>query len=148
MTTDEMVTKATKAARSMSRRRPHGDDRYGIEDMIQDGCLAELQGRSAWYGVIDGLRHWLGRYGHIEVMPLNERIDAPYYPDPLRGLIWQERLDRHFTQLDKLDPQRRCAYMLRRHDGKHFKEIAAIMERHPQRIVEFVMQAEKFVELR
>jgi DNA-directed RNA polymerase specialized sigma24 family protein len=145
MTDADMLTKATKAARAMVRRRPHGDDRYGLDDMIQDGCLAELRGRSAWYGVIDGLRHWLGRNGRIETMPLNDRIDAPYYPDPLREMITRERLDWHLARLDKLDPQRRCAYMLRRHEGKHFKEIAKILNRHPQRIVKFVMDAEKFV---
>ena len=146
MTTDQMVTKATKAARSMSRRRPHGDDRYGIEDMIQDGCLAELQGRSAWYGVIDGLRHWLGRRGRLETMPLNDRIDTPYYPDPLRQLIAQEQWSNHLARLDKLNPKPRCAYMLYRHEGKTAKQVAQILEVHPQYVVMMVSEVDKFVE--
>jgi DNA-directed RNA polymerase specialized sigma subunit len=148
MTTDQLVVKATKAARSMVRRRPHGDDRYGVEDMIQDGCLAELQGRSAWYGVCDGLRSWLGRHGRLTTVPLIEALDSYYAPDPLRHLMACEQLDRHLARLDRLKPKQRCAYMLRRHEHKRVKEVAQILGLHPQRIVMIVSKVEKFMKLR
>jgi hypothetical protein len=147
MTTEQLVIKATKAAHSMARRH-YGDDRYELGDMIQDGCLAELQGRSAWYGVIDGLRRWLGRRGRLETMPLNDRIDAPYYPDPLRHLIAEERLAQHFAALDKMKPKYRCAYMLRHHEGKTVRMTAQILGVHPQYVVDIVTKTKTMVELR
>jgi DNA-directed RNA polymerase specialized sigma24 family protein len=141
-----MIVKARKAARCMHRRH-YGDDRYEVSDMIQDGCLAELQGRSAWYGVCDGLRSWLGRHGRLTTVPLNERIDTPYYyPDPLRHLIACERLDWHLAQLDKLQPKYRCAYMLRHHEGKTINVTAQILGVHPQYVVDIVAKTKTIVE--
>lgn len=148
MTTDELVTKATKAARAMSRRRPHGDDRYEVTDMVQDGCLAELEGRSAWYGVVDGLRHWLGRNGRLEIFPINERTDAPYYYDPLQRLVAEEQWNDHLARLDKLNPKPRCAYMLYRHEGKTAKVTAQILGVHPQYVVSMVAEVDKRVDPR
>src|SRR5512135_1319979 len=114
-----MVATATKAARYVARGRRSADERYELNDMIQDGCLALLQGRSAYYGVIDGLRQWLGRYGRLDIVTVNnEDLDAAYHPDPLRALIAEEALNFHHATLDRLRPKQRCAYMLQRHEGK------------------------------
>jgi len=148
MTPDAMVTKATKAARAMARRRPYGDNRYEVEDMIQDGCVAELQGRSAWYGVCDGLRSWLGRHGRVITVPLNEALDAYYSPDPLRHLMACEQLDWHLARLDRLEPKQRCAYMLYRHEGKSEREVALIIGCHQTRVSQLVRKVDRLVESR
>ena len=144
MHTDQIIAKAKRAARGMGKRGGYGDDRYQQCDMVQDGCLAELQVRSAWYGVIDGLRSWLGRRGRLEILSLMEDIDIPtQYPDPLRCLIAAEQLERHQDRLDRMKPKVRCAYMLYRHEGKTARTTALILGVCPQRVVQMVAEVDK-----
>jgi len=128
----------------MSKRGGYGDDRYELSDMVQDGCLAELQGRSAWYGVVDGLRCWLGRRGRLEILPLIEDIDMPdQHPDQLRCLIAAEQFERHQDRLDRMKPKVRCAYMLYRHEGKTAHTTALILGVCPQRVVQMVAEVDR-----
>ena len=130
----------------MARRNRYRGNVYETCDMVQDGCLAELQGRSAWWGIHDGLRHWLGRYNErVVLLPINEALDRYYSPDPLQHLIACEQLDRHLAKLDRLKPQYRCAYMLRRHEGKRVEVVAKILGVSNQRVIMITRKAEQFL---
>lgn len=146
MTPEQIIVKATKAARGMGKRGGFGDDRYQICDMVQDGCIAELQGRSAWYGVVDGLRRWLGRRGRLQILPLLPDIDCPDpQPDQLRRCIASEQWEQHLALLDKMSPKVRCAYVLYRHEGKTAKVTAQILGVSQQRIVQMAAEVDKLI---
>jgi RNA polymerase sigma factor (sigma-70 family) len=98
-----------------------------VDDLIQDGCVAMLQGRQAWYGAVDGLREWLGRRRTWTLVDLDEALDCSYVSDPMRRLIVQQELARVMERMDRWTPKKRCAWMLRYQEDKTQAQIGAIL---------------------
>ena len=122
-----MVVTATKAAKSIYRRGIH-DDRYELCDMIQDGCLALLQGRQAWYGVIDGLRSWLHEgQARLRTVPLTHAMRERHWDDPLRRIIVEQQYRDVMRRMDNWQAKKRAAWILRYEEEKSEPQIGAIL---------------------
>ncbi len=139
-----LVAKATKAAKALRRGRRF-DDRYELCDMVQDGCLAEIRGRAAWYGVMDGMRAWLGRKRYPgtprpRFVPLDHAPDCGYVSDPMRRLIAAEEFALAMGRMDRWQPKKRTAWMLRYMEDKREPVIGAILGVTPGRVSQWLLR--------
>ena len=122
-----LIESARKSAYALARRYRYGRGCYDVDDLIQDGCVAQLQGRQAWYGCCDGLREWLGRRRTWTLVDLDEALDCSYVSDPMRRLIVEQEAARVMARMDRWPAKRRCAWLLRYYDDKSEAEIGAIL---------------------
>ena len=133
-----LLVSATKAAKAIRRGKRY-DDRYELADMIQDGCLAQLQGRQAWYGVIDGLRSWIHEgKARLRTVPITCAMRECRWDDPLHRIIVEQQYRDVMRRMDRWQPKRRTAWMLRYEEEKSEPQIGAILGVTPGRVSQWL----------